>query len=108
MNDIVQFPKTTTATAATAAVVLSGSFVLSPTQVSWPTQEPKYKISQDTPSFSLNEKRFATSNQQIPTIPQDFVIQIETIFSALSRGQEPLGSEFEAVWDANLSELYKS
>lgn len=31
----------------------------------------------------------------------------EELRAALFQGQEPLGAEFEAVWDANAAELYK-
>ena len=38
----------------------------------------------------------------------DFAQEIAQIFSSLSEDQEPLGSEFEAVWDENLDVLYQS
>ena len=34
--------------------------------------------------------------------------EISQVFASLSEGQEPLGSEFEAVWDENLDILYQS
>ena len=34
--------------------------------------------------------------------------EISQVFASLSEGQEPLGSEFEAVWDENLDVLYES
>ena len=37
-----------------------------------------------------------------------FVSQIAEIYAALSEGQEPLGPEFEAIWDANVAYLYES
>jgi hypothetical protein len=33
--------------------------------------------------------------------------RLSIIRAALLQGQEPLGAEFEAVWDANAAELYK-
>ncbi len=37
-----------------------------------------------------------------------FVREIDRIFVTLSKGQEPLGAEFEAVWDTNVDILYRS
>lgn len=34
--------------------------------------------------------------------------EISQVFASLSEGQEPLGSEFEAVWDENLDVLCQS
>ena len=34
--------------------------------------------------------------------------EISQVFASLSEGQEPLGPEFEAVWDENLDVLYQS
>ena len=34
--------------------------------------------------------------------------EISQVFASLSEGQEPLESEFEAVWDENLDILYQS
>ena len=34
--------------------------------------------------------------------------EISQVFASLSEGQEPLGYEFEAVWDENLDVLYQS
>ena len=33
--------------------------------------------------------------------------EIADIFADLAEGQEPLGPEFEAVWDANTDNLYE-
>ena len=34
--------------------------------------------------------------------------EIAKVYAALSEGQEPLGAEFEAVWDANVDSLYEA
>ncbi len=38
----------------------------------------------------------------------DFAREIAEIYAKLLEGQEPLGPEFEAVWDANVRTLYES
>lgn len=40
--------------------------------------------------------------------PQEFARRIAAVYAALARDQEPLGAEFEAVWDENLESLYQS
>lgn len=37
-----------------------------------------------------------------------FARAIASVFAVLSGGQEPLGEDFEAVWDANVDTLYES
>ena len=36
-----------------------------------------------------------------------FTREIAEIFDALAQAQEPLGADFAAVWDRNLSDLYE-
>ena len=104
MNDIVHFPTITTAT-TTAVVDNAVSILADPAP--WPTHEFTYKVSQDAPSFS-NYIRTLISDYELSVTLQTFASEIEMIYSALSEDQEPLGSEFEAVWDAHLHELYES
>ena len=33
---------------------------------------------------------------------------MDQVYDSLLQGQEPLGAEFEAIWDANVAELYES
>ena len=66
---------------------------------------PGYVTKQNEPSFSFFEK---TSTFPKPENTHEFAKDIASVFASLSEGQEPLGSEFEAVWDANLAELYES
>ena len=39
---------------------------------------------------------------------QKFAQEIASVYGALAEGQKPLGREFEAVWDANIEQLYES
>jgi len=102
MNDFnrLQKPRTNTICAAGALALLSST-------VTWPTQEGNYKIEQDTPSFSFFENSLSTDTQLSQT-PQNFTNQLVSIFTKLCEDQIPLGSEFEAIWDANIPELYES
>lgn len=35
------------------------------------------------------------------------LVGLANLYTNLAKGQEPLGTEFEAVWDANVAELYE-
>lgn len=37
-----------------------------------------------------------------------FASEIAKIYAVLLDGQEPLGAEFEAVWEANVDQLYET
>lgn len=100
MNEIV-LPRKMTATAA----IVSFNAALAMGTATWPTHEPVYITSQSIPTFSFFEKNFAIAPV---TSSHDFAQEIASIFASLSEGQEPLGAEFEAVWDANLDTLYQS
>lgn len=39
---------------------------------------------------------------------QNFGQQVAEIYALLLEGQEPLGGEFEAIWDANVDSLYEA
>ena len=72
--------------------------------VAWPVREtPAYVTLRDGSTFSYFEKslRFGST-------AQDFADGIARVYASLLQGQEPLGAEFEAVWDANVSDLYES
>lgn len=100
MNEIV-LPRTMTATAA----IVGLNAALAVGNASWPAQEPVYVTSQSNPTFSFYEAEFAV----IPTTTSsDFAQEVADIFVSLSEGQEPLGAEFEAVWDENVDALYQS
>lgn len=72
-----------------------------PAAVPWPEPEPRYVTEQSTPTFSFFEVAIKT-----PSL--DFAEEISEIFAQLSKGQEPLGPDFEAVWDDNLDLLYEA
>jgi len=41
-------------------------------------------------------------------VKESFGQQIAEIYALLLEGQEPLGAEFEAIWDANVDSLYEA
>ena len=51
---------------------------------------------------------------QIRTTPSMAIVgmtaadRIAEVYASLAEDQEPLGSEFEAVWDANAATLYEA
>lgn len=94
-------PRKVTATAAivglNAALAVGGA--------NWPAPEPLYVTTQNKPTYSFFEKSLIV----VPsTAAHDFAQEIASVFASLSEGQQPLGAEFEAVWDANADALYQS
>ncbi|MGR3498801.1 MAG: hypothetical protein ACU0E9_07905 [Limimaricola soesokkakensis] len=85
--------------------IMGGSAAARPAHTEWPTAEPAYITSQSSPTFSFFEKKLSRSE---PAPAKEFAGKVGSIFAALSEGQEPLGAEFEAVWDANMDDLYES
>ncbi len=72
----------------------------------WPTPEtPSYVTRHDRSTFSFFEKSVAFAT---PLTAQDFGQEIAAVYALLSEGQEPLGAEFEAVWDKNVASLYEA
>lgn len=70
----------------------------------WPVRDtPAYVTRRDVSTFSYFEKslRFGST-------AQDFADGVAKVYASLLQGQEPLGAEFEAVWDANVADLYES
>lgn len=100
MNEIV-IPRKVTATAAivglNAAIAMGGT--------NWPAPAPLYVTTQSKPTYSFFEKSLLV----VPSTPShDFAHEIASVFASLSEGQQPLGAEFEAVWDENVDSLYQS
>jgi hypothetical protein len=90
--------------AATSAIPGFNEAVASRNAI-WPTHQQIYSTSQITPTFSFFDDSLAIT---VSTTANDFTREISSIFASLCEGQEPLGAEFEAVWDANLNNLYQS
>ena len=112
MNETIKFPNTSTTTKATALVIGTGALFFGNIEPPvnprvWLSPTPNYEISQDTPSFSYCDG-LVGYDVDLLAIPRDFTAEVAQIFSELSKDQEPLGSDFEAVLNANLNELYES
>jgi hypothetical protein len=92
MGDVT-FPGIVTATAAAAIV----GFNATP----YPVEAKAYVVEQPGPtSWQLTDLTVEPSISEFPN-------QIAAVFASLSEGQEPLGSDFETIWDANLDKLYE-
>ena len=100
MNEIIP-PYTRIAT--TSVFVLSATLAVGNTE--WPVHKPIYSTNQSSPTFNFFEASCAAEPKM--TV-HDFAQEISQVFASLSEDQEPLGSEFEAVWDENLDVLYQS
>lgn len=104
MNNIVQ-NQSTPNTSATIAIV-SFTAVLAAVPATGPVREaPAYFTSHSTSSYSSIEKSFTFSKRPATG---DFGQEIAAVYAALSEKQEPLGGEFEDVWDRNVESLYES
>lgn len=108
MNRILQ-PTTTRTVAGSIPIVIAFNHSMANGQhVSWPVHEDRaYSVPQPTVSSSAlvyGLLHFGTPR----STSSDFVREIAALYAALLEGQEPLGAEFEAVWDANVAELYEA
>ncbi len=74
-------------------------------EAAWPVLEPVYVTSRSASTFSFFHTALAFTST---TGSAEFAQEIATVFASLSEGQEPLGAEFEAAWDANVDALYQS
>lgn len=58
------------------------------------------------------QSTFSTIENAIHLVPQqpttDFSTEVTSIYTNLLASQEPLGAEFEAIWDANIGQLYET
>jgi hypothetical protein len=99
MNDIVQYRAPTIMFVGLTAALSAGS-------ANWPDPvSPSFGTAHVGPSYSFFEKSLTFAPVSELT---DFASQIAEVYAALSEGQEPLGAEFEAVWDANVAILYEA
>ena len=71
----------------------------------WPKiADSSYLIAQQDSSFSS----FFSSPAKMPITDIEFTKRIAEFYMNLAEGQEPLGREFEQIWDANATSLYES
>jgi hypothetical protein len=100
MNDIVHYR------AAPTIVVAGLTAALAATPAIWPDRaRPNFVTTHVGASFSSFEK--SLSFAPVSEISK-FADQIAAVYAELSDGQEPLGAEFEDIWDANVAILYES
>ena len=101
MNENFQFSSLSATTA-----ILTVASLISPDHATWPDQEePAYVTTHDRPTSSSSEKSLGLWQ---PSATGNFGQVIATIYASLLDNQVPLGAEFEAVWDDNLSQLFES
>lgn len=82
-------------------------YIADPAQLSgeWATpKEPTYYVEHDEKTYSF----FVAPRESEIFSAEEFGKEIAFIYSLLCEGQEPLGAEFEAVWDANIDSLYEA
>lgn len=82
--------------------IVAVSAALAASNADWPMQgDSAYSVASAQQSYSplLIETK---------STPDYFEDQVAAIFANLSKGQEPLGSDFEKVWDENIDKLYEA
>jgi hypothetical protein len=87
-----------------SVAVIGLSAALAAVTANWPVCDtPAYVTLRDGPTFSYFEKSL-----KFGSTTQDFADRVARVYASLLQGQEPLGAEFEAIWDANVADLYES
>ncbi len=100
MNKI-RFPHVTTDT----GTGLGSDTTVDAGTVERPLHEPVVSVNATSPTTKIMEVSFADP-LGMPNL--DFERELAGIFASLREGQEPLGPEFEAIWEENLDALYQS
>ncbi|GEM_PF-5114687 len=81
------------------------SFALAPHTVYGPTSTRSYVVVQPTSTYSHIDQRL---RNEVHTASDDFYAKFEKIYTGFLSAQEPLGLEFESVWDDNIEFLYEA
>ena len=104
MNKFIQ-PRPSQTAAGPLVVVFSAAMAAG--QAHWPVREtPIYIVPQTAGTYSSFVEKAVIVAQKFSS--ELFAREIAQVYAALSDGQEPLGAEFEAVWDANVDSLYEA
>lgn len=109
MNRILQHHATRT-TAGPIPIVMTLNPVMANVQdVAWPVQDDPVYVVRHQPTASYSTYGYGLFNFVTPrSISRDFAREIAGLYADLLEGQEPLGADFEAVWDANVDVLYET
>src|SRR5579863_3996243 len=102
MNEIV---RNQTSSTNTAIMIAAASAVLAAGNIFWPDPtRPAYR------RFANSSYSDVTRLMRSATVsmPLSFQVQISKIYASLADGQQELGREFTAIWDANLDALYEA
>ncbi|GBF26239.1 hypothetical protein MnTg02_01276 [bacterium MnTg02] len=104
MNNLVPYRTPSAAFGTFAAVGLTAAIAAG--QAIWPAPEtPVYVVRHNSSSHSSIENFLTFSLLATRT---DFASEVAEFYAALLKGQEPLGADFEAIWDSNVDSLYES
>ncbi len=68
-------------------------------------EEVKIEIKTD---FTESAELVVALGQDRAAARKEFAEKMAAIYSSIAERQEPLGAEFEAVWDANVADLYEA
>ena len=89
-----------------AIVAMMAAATLGQTQaVVWPSlPTPAYGVNQVGSSYSALAMSLASDNA---TTGDRFIEAISGVYAMMDENQEALGEDFEAIWNANILELYE-
>lgn len=104
MSEIVDYA--TSPSSCGTLAVLGITAALATGQLAWAvSNQPSYLVADSSSSYSLVEKSLNISGN---AIKPDFAAEVANFYSKLMMVQEPLGAEFERVWDENIDSLYET
>ena len=108
-QDMNEKPRTGATIAAIATMGINVGLAVdqesSPVQAAWPMLDDTHAVSEIGSSVSFIDS-YVVSGEQAKL--REFANNIASVYAKLLEGQEPLGAEFEAVWDAHAEELYSA
>lgn len=109
MNNPIDYrQEASSALSATINTLWIGAAMLAGLQLplaNWPeTAVPSYSVDRQGSSYSPLSGNLAPNS--ITNI--EFAQRVARLYANLAEGQEPLGREFEEIWDAHADDLYES
>lgn len=72
--------------------------------ITWPGRDEPYVLVRSLPTVSFADG----PRRPAPAQTFNFSREVAKVYADLSAGQEPLGAEFEAAWDAIAPSLYEA
>lgn len=102
MNDVIEYP----VNLRIGKLVVGIAAAIGATHPAWPTRAAtSFTLDHSSPSYSTFERSLVFA---IAPDNTEFAKIINGIYGELAGAQEPLGAEFEDIWDRHAADLYES